>query len=59
MPQRLKHLIGTDAGQDLVEYALLVGIAAFLCLAGVVSVGAWLDGGLTNTNTQLRSDGGV
>ena len=59
MQQLLSRLVNTDDGQDLIEYALLVGFVVLVCIAAIINVGSALDGALNNADTQLRSDGGV
>ena len=40
MKQMLKRLAGASTGQDLLEYALLMGLIAVVAIGGVTSVGA-------------------
>ena len=55
----LKRLIANDDGQDIVEYALLVGFLALVCVLAITNLGITLNTTLGNANTQLRADGGV
>lgn len=39
MRQALKHLMDDEAGQDLPEYAVLIGLVALTVIAAVVLLG--------------------
>jgi pilus assembly protein Flp/PilA len=39
MRQTLKHLLDDEAGQDLPEYAVLIGLVALTVIAAVVLLG--------------------
>ncbi len=55
----LRRLIGTEDGQDIVEYALLLALIAFICIAAVGGLGGSVSNAIGNADTQLRSDGGI
>jgi pilus assembly protein Flp/PilA len=40
MVTTIRRLLRNDDGQDLIEYGLLVALIAFVCVAGVTSVGS-------------------
>lgn len=40
MVATIRRLLRDDDGQDLIEYGLLVALIAFVCVAGVTSVGS-------------------
>lgn len=44
MKQMLRRLAVTSTGQDLLEYALLMGLIAVVAIGGVTSVGATIKG---------------
>ena len=54
-----RHLIGTDEGMDMVEYAFLVALIAMVSVAILTTLGSSVGEALDNADTQLRSDGGV
>jgi Flp pilus assembly pilin Flp len=39
MVARIRRLLRSDEGQDLIEYGLLVALIAFVAVAGVTAVG--------------------
>jgi Flp pilus assembly pilin Flp len=41
---RLKRLVVDTTGQDLIEYALLIGLIALVAVGAVTSVGTTLNG---------------
>ena len=41
---RLHSLVRDDAGQDLLEYALLVALIALVCVAAVMATGTSVQG---------------
>ena len=44
MKQMLQRLASGNTGQDLLEYALLVGLVVLVAVGGVTSVGATIKG---------------
>jgi len=36
---RLRHMVRDEAGQDLLEYALLIALIALVCVAAVAAAG--------------------
>ena len=55
-----RFFITDDAGQDLVEYALLLGFLALATVAGMRSLGAGIDAKYTNIAAALSAaDSGV
>jgi pilus assembly protein Flp/PilA len=44
---RLHTLVRDDAGQDLLEYALLVALIALVCVAAVMATGTSVQGVFT------------
>jgi pilus assembly protein Flp/PilA len=40
MVTTIRRLLRNDDGQDLIEYGLLIALIAFVCVAGVTSVGS-------------------
>lgn len=55
----LIRLVADDDGQDLIEYALLVGFIVLVSVAAINALGSSLRNAIGNADTQLRSDGGV
>jgi Flp pilus assembly pilin Flp len=55
----LIRLVADDDGQDLIEYALLVGFIVLVSVAAINALGLSLRNAIGNADTQLRSDGGV
>ena len=41
---RLRAFVREDAGQDLLEYALLVGLIALVCVVAVTAAGSSVSG---------------
>jgi len=52
---KLYFLIGSDEGQDLVEYALVVALIAFGATAGMKSLSAGLTKAFQGISTTLGS----
>ena len=49
----LRQLVRDDAGQDLIEYALLAGFIALASVAMITSIGTGVNTVYTNVNTQV------
>ena len=52
---RLRNLWADRAGQDLIEYALVVALIAFAAAAGMSSVASAINAGFTNIGTKLST----
>ena len=52
---RLQFLIGSEEGQDLVEYALVVALIAFSATAGMKALSAGLTKAFQQISTTLGS----
>ena len=44
-----------EAGQDLIEYALLAGFISLVAVAAITAVGTGLKGVYNNINTQVNA----
>jgi pilus assembly protein Flp/PilA len=44
-----------DAGQDLIEYALLAGFISLVAVAAIKNVGAGVNGVYNNINSQVAA----
>jgi pilus assembly protein Flp/PilA len=53
MIARLRAFVKNDEGQDLLEYALLIGLIAIVCVAALTSTGTWVNAIFTAINTKL------
>jgi pilus assembly protein Flp/PilA len=51
----LKRFIEEEDGQDLVEYALLLGFIAIACVAAVTNLGTKISSYFTKIGTKLPS----
>jgi Flp pilus assembly pilin Flp len=47
------RFVREDAGQDLIEYAILIGLITVGLVAIVGSIGTWTKGKFTTLNTEL------
>ncbi len=56
---RLRALMSDDAGQDLLEYALLVGLIALVAYAAVATTGTNVNQIFTNIASKLGSAAGA
>jgi pilus assembly protein Flp/PilA len=52
---RLKVLLNSQEGQDLVEYALVVALVAFGATAALQTLGSGLNSAFTTISTTLAS----
>jgi pilus assembly protein Flp/PilA len=50
---RMRALVRDDAGQDLLEYALLVGLIALVAVVAVTATGTSVSDIFTNISTDL------
>ena len=55
----LRRFIVEDDAQDMIEYTLLAGLIALVCILGITNFGSSLSSAVGDADTQLRSDGGV
>jgi pilus assembly protein Flp/PilA len=53
MTQLLKRFVREDAGQDLIEYGLLVGIITVGCVATILLIGPKVALYFTSLNNKL------
>jgi pilus assembly protein Flp/PilA len=52
---RLRALVRGTAGQDLLEYALLVALIALICVGVITSTGTNVQGIFTKISAQLET----
>ncbi|HEV8416331.1 MAG TPA: Flp family type IVb pilin [Bryobacteraceae bacterium] len=52
---RLRHMLGDERGQDLIEYALVVALIAFAAAAGMTSVATKINAAFSNIGTKLTT----
>ena len=52
---RLKVLLAEEAGQDLVEYALVLALIAFGCTASMQALAGGINSAFNNVSTTLGS----
>jgi Flp pilus assembly pilin Flp len=48
------RFVREDAGQDLIEYAILIGLITVGLVATVTSIGTWTKGKFTTLNGELN-----
>jgi pilus assembly protein Flp/PilA len=53
--RRQAGLLGNTAGQDLIEYALIVALIAFAAAAGMTGVASQINVAFTNIGTKLTT----
>jgi pilus assembly protein Flp/PilA len=53
--RRLTGLLANIAGQDLIEYALVVALIAFAAAAGMSGVAEKINTAFTNVGTKLET----
>jgi pilus assembly protein Flp/PilA len=54
-PDRLRRLVRNTEGQDLLEYALLVGLIALVAVVAITSAGSSVNTIFTNIAAQIVS----
>jgi len=52
---RLRHMLGDERGQDLIEYALVVALIAFAAAAGMTSVATKINAAFSKIGTKLTT----
>jgi pilus assembly protein Flp/PilA len=55
MKALLTKFVREDAGQDLIEYALLAGFISLVAVAAIKQVGTGVNGVYNNINTQVAA----
>ena len=55
MYQMVERIVREEEGQDLVEYALLLGLIALVCVAAVTVVGTEVDRLFDAIGTKLKA----
>jgi pilus assembly protein Flp/PilA len=55
MVELVKRFLRNDAGQDLIEYALLAGIVSLAAIAGAQALGTALDTQYTNIGNDVNA----
>jgi Flp pilus assembly pilin Flp len=55
MKSMFVRFVREDAGQDLIEYAILIGLITVGTVAIVKSIGTWVNGQFTKLNSDLSS----
>ena len=58
MKNLLTRLVRDEEGQDLIEYAILIGLITVGVVAIVASIGTWVLGQFTQLNNDLQSAAG-
>ncbi len=51
----MTKFVRDDAGQDLIEYALLAGFISLVAVAAIKTVGTGVNGVYNNLNTQVAA----
>jgi Flp pilus assembly pilin Flp len=54
MRQQFHRWLSDEAGQDLIEYALLAAFVALACIAGFNAISGAIGGTYTNSNTAVQ-----
>ena len=53
--QSMKHFVGDEGGQDLIEYALVAALIALAATAGMTSVAGKISDAFTSVGTKLNT----
>jgi pilus assembly protein Flp/PilA len=53
MKQFVNRVVREEAGQDLIEYGLLIGIITVACIVSIKAIGPKVAGYFTTLNTNL------
>jgi pilus assembly protein Flp/PilA len=56
MRKLVSRFVKNEEGAALVEYGLLVGLIAVVCIAAVTTLGGYINDVFTYINTQLVAD---
>ena len=54
MKKLMTRLVRDDQGQDLIEYAILIGLITVGIVTIVTSIGTWVNGQFTALNSDLQ-----
>jgi len=54
MKKLMTRLVRDDQGQDLIEYAILIGLITVGIVTIVTSIGTWVNGQFTALNGDLQ-----
>jgi len=55
MKSMFVRFVREDAGQDLIEYAILIGLITVGTVAVVKGIGTWVKGQFTQLNSDLSA----
>ena len=55
MPKHLTRLVKDESGAALVEYGILVGLIAVVCIGAVGTLGTTINGVFTTINANLTA----
>lgn len=58
MPDVLSSILRDDAGQDLVEYVLLLALLALAVVAGLQFLGGAVEGGFNDAGSEMQAASG-
>jgi pilus assembly protein Flp/PilA len=53
MASLMKRLVREEAGQDLIEYGLLIGIITVACITAILAIGPKVGSYFSNLNANL------
>jgi pilus assembly protein Flp/PilA len=57
MKNLMVRFVREEEGQDLVEYALLLGLIAVVCILAVTALGTAINTRMQNVTTELNTAG--
>jgi len=55
MKNLMKRFVRDDQGQDLIEYAILIGLITVGVVAIVATIGTWVNGQFSQLNSDLAA----
>ena len=55
MKNLFSKFVREDAGQDLIEYALLAGFISLVAVVAITNVGSGVNGVYNNIDTQVKA----
>ena len=55
MKNLFSKLVREEAGQDLIEYALLAGFISLVAVVAITNVGSGVNGVYNNIDTQVKA----